>query len=252
MCCIQIYTHHQLNVYCHPIFTDAAPPLNVHVMTPLPLMTSSPYAQRQKDSVQGTVLPSLSNISPVKTGGSETHTREDPCKVVVQIHWPSKVREKVLDKDLSSLGKMLCQGTFKQIARAAWRCKKLQQHFLEEIARQIHSECSLMCKGKPKKNIKVQEESCLRKTDKENIANFSFEKVDNELQERAPPLQLVLKTASLRAEDKSKRSLQCVCVAAAVCLNNRSRNMTALQLILAIITQVSVFTVSTFCSAESL
>ena len=44
------------------------------------------------------------------------------------------------------------------------------------------------------------------------------------------------------------RSLQCVGVAAAVCLKNWSRNMTTLQLILAIITQVSGFTVSAFHS----
>ena len=180
-----------------------------------PVMTSSPCML--KHYLHGTVLPSLNSVSPVKTV-SNVDTSENPCKVTVQIHWSSKVRQKVLDEDLSSLGKMLCRGTFKQIARAAWRCKKLQQHFLEEIARQIHSECSSMCKGKPKKNVKVQEESCLRKTDKESISNFSFDKVDNELQERAPLFHLALKTACLRAEDKSKRSLQCVSVAAAVCL----------------------------------
>ena len=230
--------------FCRPV---AATPLK-NVMTPMPLMTSSPVFQSQKSILRGTVFPSLQNVSPVKTDDSETDTKYDSCKVTIQVHWPSKVRQKTLDQDLSSLGKMLCQGTFKQIARAAWRCKKLQQHFLEEIARQIHSECSLMCKTKQKKNVKVQEESCLRKTDKENIATFSFEKLDNELQERAPLFRLVLKTASLRAEDRSNRSLQCVGVAAAVCLKNRSRNMTALQLILAIITQVSGFTVSTFHS----
>jgi hypothetical protein len=75
----------------------------------------------------------------------------------------------------------------------------------------------------------------LRKTDKENIANFSFEQLEKELKERAPLFQLVLKTASLQDENRSKRSMLSIGVAAAVCLKNRSRNMTAFQLVLAII-----------------
>ena len=130
--------------FCRPV---AATYLK-HVMTPMPLMTSSPVVQSQKSLLRGTVFPSLQNVSPVKTDDSETDIKYDSCKVTIQVHWPSKVRQKTLDQDLSSLGKMLCRGTFKQIARAAWRCTKLQQHFLEEIARQIHSECSLMCKTK--------------------------------------------------------------------------------------------------------
>ena len=185
-------------------------------------------------------------VSPIKNVVSQATserpaTQEDSCKVTIQVHWPSKVRKKVLHSDLSSLGKMLCRGTYRQIARAAWSCKKLQQYFLEQVARQIHHECSEICRDKLKRKVKVREANILRKTDKESIKNFSFEQLNEELNERAPLFQLVLKTASLPAEDKSRRSLQCVGVAAAVCLKNRSRNMTALQLILAIINQVWVF-----------
>ena len=226
-------------------------------MTSVPLMTSSPVVQSEKGSLQpASAFPTNSlenNISPIKNDSAQTNstasgsaTGEDSCKVTIQIHWPSKVRQKELDKDISSLGKMLCRGTYKQIARAAWRCKKLQQHFLEEIARQIHNECSAMCKGETKKKLKVRELSCLRKTDKENIANFSFEQLEKELKERAPLFQLVLKTASLRVEDRSKSSMLSIGAAAAVCLKNRSRNMIAFQLVLAIITHISGFSVSEF------
>ena len=223
----------------------------------VPLMTSSPVVQRQSEG--DFILPTnsgsiLRNISPIKNNCAQENStsgpasvREDSCKVAVQIQWPSKVRQKLLSKDLSSLGKMLCRGTFKQIARAAWRCKQLQQHFLGEIARQIHDECSAMCKRETKKKVKVQEASCLRKTDKESITNFSFEQLEKELKEKAPLFQLILKTASLRLEDKAVKSIQCVGVAAAVCVQNRSRNMTALQLILTIITQISGFAVSGNC-----
>ena len=220
--------------------------------TPLP-DTSSPIIKSGKGTSKATGVPTLLEniVSPIKNVVSQVTserpaTQEDSCKVTIQVHWPSKVRKKVLDSDLSSLGKMLCRGTYRQIARAAWSCKKLQQYFLEQVARQIHHECSEICRGELKKKGKVRKASILRKTDNESIKNFSFEQLNEELTERAPLFQLVLKTASLRAEDKSRRSLQCVGVAAAVCLKNRSRNMTALQLILAIINQVSGFSVSFF------
>ena len=47
-----------------------------------------------------------------------------PVKICVE--WPSKKRERVLPEELASLGKMLCRGTFKQIAKAAWKSKVLR------------------------------------------------------------------------------------------------------------------------------
>ena len=146
----------------------------------VPFMMSSPVVQRQseRDFIPQTNSGSIfRNISPIKNNCAQENSTsgpasigEDSCKVTVQIQWPSKVRQKLLSKDLSSLGKMLCRGTFKQIARAAWRCKQLQQHFLGEIARQIHDECSAMCKRETKKKVKVQEASCLQKQTRKAVA----------------------------------------------------------------------------------
>ena len=122
-------------------------------------MTSSPVIQNETGLQPSTGFPtdSVENIistikinSAAQTATNSTASQStegaDSCKVTIQIHWPSKLRVKELDKEMSSLGKMLCRGTYKQIARAAWRCKKLQQHFLAEIAREIHKECSELCK----------------------------------------------------------------------------------------------------------
>ena len=190
------------------------------------------------------------NVSPIRNDEVvpplQTSVTSSDCEVSVQINWSSGTRRRVLPKELCSLGKMLCRGTFKQIARAAWKCKELQKDFLILIGKQIHNECSDMCKKvhvnkKDKRRIHA---SCLGRTDKTNILQFSFEKLHDELKEKAPLFQLVLKAASLRVEDKTDRSLHSVCVAAAVCLKKRSKNMIAFQLIVSIINNLSGFMVS--------
>ena len=180
---------------------------------------------------------------------SHTAASVSDSEVLVQIKWPSgNTKKRVLPKELCTLGKMLCRGTYKQIARAAWKCKELQKDFLVLIGKQVHKECSDMCRKIAKnEKKKIQHVSCLGRTDKADILQFSFEKVNEELKEKAPLFQLVLQAASLRAEDKSpKRSLQAVCVATAVCLKNRSKNMVAFQLILANINNMSGFMVSIY------
>ena len=73
--------------------------------------------------------------------------------------------------------------------------------------------------------------------------NFSFENLFEELQERAPLFLLVLKTAAFQVNDEAEKWKPAVGVAAAVCLRNRSRNMIALQLLIAIINRHSGFMV---------
>ena len=73
--------------------------------------------------------------------------------------------------------------------------------------------------------------------------HVSFENLDNELRERAPLFQLVLKAASLRLEDKDKAWMTSVGIAAAVCLKNGSKGMTAVQLLISLINRHSGFMV---------
>ncbi len=150
----------------------------------------------------------------------------------------------MLKPELSSLGKMLCRGTIKQIVRAAWKCEQVRAHLFTEVAKQIHKECIIMCAKGSKKETKKRKDSCLRKTNKESIVAFSFDQLITELKERAPLLTLVLKTAALRKLDVEDKWKQSVGVAAAICLRNRSRNMTALQLMISIMIRHSGFVVS--------
>ena len=137
---------------------------------------------------------------------------------------------------------MLCCGTNKQIARAVWQCEAIKLHLYNEVAKQVNKECVAMCVKGTSKKTKKREASCLRKTDKESIKNFSFDILVSKLAERAPLLLLVLKMASFRHHDNNNEKWNStVGVAAAVCPRNRSRNMIVLQWIIALINRHSGF-----------
>ena len=85
---------------------------------------------------------------------------------------------------LESIGKMLCRGTYTQVANPAWCCSKVREHIIRLFLKESVRECLAMCS---KKNPSI-----LRKTSKEDIVNFSLTKLENELKERTPLLRSVL------------------------------------------------------------
>eukprot|EP00794_Sanderia_malayensis_P012570 gene12570-13857_t len=82
------------------------------------------------------------------------------------------------------------------------------------------------------------------KYQKEDITSFTLEKFNDELQERAPLTRSTLMAISWRRSKSKSTDLfftPAVCMAAAVCLKNRSRCMTAVQLIISLMLQHSGF-----------
>lgn len=159
--------------------------------------------------------------------------------VKVTIVWNSKTSTRVLPDDLNSLGKMMCRGTYTQIARAAWRNGKIREKLISFFLKEIDKECCNMCSSKYP--------SLLRKTARKDILNFSITKLDEEIKRRTPLLRSVLMSASVR-KTKIKRSdlywMPAICMAAAICLKNRSPQMTALQLLNSLFIQHSGLMVS--------
>ncbi len=194
---------------------------------------------------KGPIIDPEITLSPINAEVNIPKPKLKPseCPVTVSIKWADRTKTRVLPPELSAVGKMLCRGTTKQIARAAWQCDTIRKHLYEEVVKQIHKECVAMCvKGCTKEN-KKRRESCLRKTDKESVVNFSFDNLIQELQDRAPLFLLVLKTAALKANDTEEKWKPLIGVAAAVCLRNRSRNMIVVQLMIAIMNRHSGFMV---------
>ncbi|XP_028410550.1 uncharacterized protein LOC114533248 [Dendronephthya gigantea] len=167
---------------------------------------------------------------------SPIHPRKDPesTTVSVRVEWPSKKYERKLSKDLESLGKMLVRGTYKQIARAAWKSASLKKQLQLLVLKEVDRECTNLCS---KKNP-----SCLRSPTKEDMLKFSIEGLNKELKERAPLAFSVLVAASVNTRSRSKKNARlgedfwspAVGMAAAICLKNRSKYMNALQLLITI------------------
>lgn len=194
----------------------------------VPIHSSTPQTSKP------ILTQSRQNIGEMYCTGPSKET-----KVTVRVQWPSGNKEKIVSDDVVSLGKMLCRGTCKQIAHAAWKSKVLRPHILKEMSKEVNRECSKLCSKKSP--------SCLRLNDPDNISKFSLEKVNDELKERAPVFHLLLRSGSFSPRKKqsygSKRWLNAVGVSAAVCLNHRSQNLYAFQLTLSIILQHSGFMV---------
>lgn len=158
--------------------------------------------------------------------------------VYVRAEWSSGAREKQMPKTLESLGKMLVRGTLKQIASAAWNCQDLKPHLVKEMLKAVHHECAAFCSKK--------DQCILRKTTKEDMLAFTFEKFEEELRQRTPIFRAVLQTASMGKKGQQKEIfwIPTICMAAAVCLKNRSYHMTAMQLLVCIILKHSGLSVS--------
>ena len=154
--------------------------------------------------------------------------------VSVNVQWKSKTASRILPDDLGSIWKMLCRGTYTQVARAAWRCEKVREQIIFLFLKEIDRECSNMCS---KKNPSI-----LCKNSKESIVNFSLTKFESELKERTPLLRSVLMAASIRKSSLIRWNLYwmaAVCMASSICLKNRSPYLTTVQLLNTIFIQHS-------------
>lgn len=120
------------------------------------------------------------------------------------------------------------------------------------VRKAVERECTHICS---KKNP-----SCLRKPDKEDMLDFSMEKLCSEVEDRAPMLHTVLSAAAINRRSRAETVTQAarfgaVGMAAAVCLRNQSRYMIAVQFLITNIPHHSnwlvgtkIFNSSMFCS----
>ena len=98
-----------------------------------------------------------------------------------------------------------------------------------------------------KKIVKRDVRSVFKKTTEDNLMKFTFQKANEDLQERCPLFWLVLNAAS-RLHNKNKVNnvshSTAIVTAAPVCLKNRSQRMIAVQLLISLIINHSSYTIS--------
>ena len=185
------------------------------------------------------IQPQLQSTPFKKKAAKKTPTQKVPVKLIV--HWPSGVKTRMLSDDLIPLGKSLVNGSFKQIAAAAWKSEGLRNALLAVLKKEVQKECTYLCSRKVP--------SCLRQTSKEEMLQFSLGKVEEELELKAPILKAVLKAASVpksKEDADESKWLPATTMAAAVLLKNRSPYMTAVQLLITVIIQHSGLMVCMF------
>ena len=119
------------------------------------VILSNQFVKTSTPNGKGIQEPANQLPSPIIDEQSNVREKRNPsdCDVVVTIDWEDRTKRKVLPPELSSLGKMLCRGTKKQIARAAWQCKAIRSDLYAEIVKEIHKESVMMC---VKENTKVK------------------------------------------------------------------------------------------------
>lgn len=156
-----------------------------------PIYTSTETALRCSSPIRPVGPDSIPN--PPQWSESPIKPREVPksTNVYVKVEWPSKNAERQLSNDLESLGKMLVRGTYKQIANAAWKNASIKKQLQLLMLKDIKRECCDLCSRK--------NPSCLRSPNKESMLNFSIEKLNKELKERAPLTFSVLVAASVNS-----------------------------------------------------
>ena len=207
-------------------------------------MTSTPHKEQQRPIVHLPVSPiahacELPSARACETSGDQNVNKK--TTVQVRIDWPSKTKVNTLHEGLESLGKMLCRGTYKQIAGAVWKNAILRKHVQQLFLQEVDRECTTLCS--------LKHASCLRSPRKNDIQSFSFKKLNSELETRAPLFSAVLWTASLRKSKRDDKFWQpSVCMSAAVLLKNRSPCMNAIQLLNTIILYHTGIIVSNNCA----
>lgn len=182
----------------------------------------------------------LGELSPI--AAKQPVKEKQNVDVRVKIQWPTKDKERKLPEDLESLGKMLVRGTYKQIANAAWKSPCLKQELTVLILKEVEKESTGLCSKK--------RPSCLRMTDEASMLSFSMEKFEEELKERAPLFHSILSAASINSHSRAKGPLKAsfgpIGMAAAVCMKNRSKFMTAVQLLITMFLYHSSWMVSAY------
>ncbi|KAJ7391509.1 hypothetical protein OS493_018560 [Desmophyllum pertusum] len=124
------------------------------------------------------VLPAVPASPIAARKVEETVPDATKTRVQVTVEWRSKTKHNNLHEGLESLGKMLCRGTYKQIAGAVWRNPILKKHVQQLFLQEVDRECTALCS--------LKNPSCLRSPKKEDLQSFSFKKFNSELESKAP------------------------------------------------------------------
>ncbi len=172
---------------------------------PLPLLTSTPIA----------------SVSNRVNNCSET------SKTVLTVQYPSKTIKKPLIGSYQAIAKALAHGVPSQIANAVMKNPSLRNHVVENTLKTMSKELTALCsKNNP---------SLLRKTSKEDLANFDLQLLCNEWKEKAQIFYSFLLTSAVNRRTKESSWFPSTAIAGSVLLKQRSEKMDATASVLGVL-----------------
>jgi len=143
----------------------------------------------------------------------------DRTSVKLQVHYPSKNVNKTLVGSFQSVGKALAHGVPSQIAKAVMNCPTVRTHVVASVIKTVSKEVAGLCaKSKP---------SLLRRTSKDDLQNFAFEKLCEEWQERAPIFYAFLLNTAISRTTTKGTWFGSIALAGLLLLKQRNREMGA-------------------------
>lgn len=100
-----------------------------------PISSSTPItvsSSKRIDSQVQPITPQLVHVIGSRQSGESSvqDSKSHDTVVSVKIQWKSQIYSRILPDDLFSLGKMMCRGTYVQIARAAWQNPKVREKLI--------------------------------------------------------------------------------------------------------------------------
>ena len=146
-----------------------------------------------------------------------------------------KGRVRHLTRSLRRLGRSVGRRKRDAIARQAMGDQKIRTHVLTILGREIRKELKRMCA--------ITKPSMLRASTPEALASFNWNKLESELESRAPSLFSVLRSATVvnvppsKARKKTYRvkQSQVIGICAAILLRHRNQSMNLVQRILSVL-----------------
>ena len=102
--------------------------------TPVPRDPSSKHDQRIS------LIPAKVSRATQTTkhwdSSSRKNTSVRSATVYVRREWSSQTKERCFPQNLQQVGKMLCRGTYKQIASAVWKHNEIREHILQNVVKE--------------------------------------------------------------------------------------------------------------------
>ena len=182
-------------------------------------------------TISDPILMSTPKKAPVNKKNEES-------KVTISVKYPSKLKNKNIVGDFAKIVKAILHQNPKGVANVVVKSKSLREKVIDCLLQLIKTEIDGLCS--------VKNPSILRKTTKEDLLEFSLEKVCSEWAERAPIFYLFLRGCCSKCKSTAKdfEWFPAMAVAGSVLLKQRNKHMNALASIIGLIVKTKSLEVS--------